>query len=123
MLSGMKLLRAALALLAVSALASAAYAEKTPVTMGAPLGAAPSSAPKPPACVKWSTQVVSTAAGHNHVVAIENGCERPAACVVSTDVAPDPIQATVQPRQRVELVTYRGSPASTFRAKVECTLQ
>ena len=55
--------------------------------------------------------------------AIENGCDRPAICVVSTDVAPEPIQATVPARQRVELVTFRGSPASAFKPKVECKVQ
>ena len=102
----MKLPRAALlALFGLGALAAPARAEKTP------------------ACVRWWGQVVSAGLGYNHVVGIENGCDRSAACVVSTDVAPDPIQATVPAKQKVELVTFRGSPASTFKPKVECKLQ
>jgi hypothetical protein len=86
--------------------------------------AAPSAlAQKTPACVKWWQQVVAAGFGYNHVVGIENGCDKPAACVVSTDVAPDPIRVTVAPKEKTELVTFRGSPASTFKAKVECTLQ
>ena len=86
-------------------------------------GSSPASADGAPACVRWWTQTVLAAVGHNHVVGIENTCDKPAACTVSTDVAPDPIQATVSPKQKVELTTFRGSPASTFRAKVTCALQ
>ena len=101
----MKLARAVLVLLVVAVPTSDAFAEKTP------------------ACIKWWGQTVQTSAGNNHVVGIENGCERPASCTVSTDVAPDPIQATVQPKQRTELVTFRGSPAFTFKPKVDCKLE
>jgi hypothetical protein len=76
-----------------------------------------------PACVKATTQVVAVAYGYNHVVTLENTCTRAAACTVSTDVAPDPIQATVEAKQKVDLVTFRGSPASSFKAKVECKLK
>jgi hypothetical protein len=101
----MKLARAAVVLLAVSAPASSALADKTP------------------SCIKWWGQTVQTAVGNNHVVYIENSCDRAASCNVSTDVAPDPIQASVQPKQRTELVTFRGSPAFTFKPKVECKLE
>jgi hypothetical protein len=103
MIDGVKS-RAALVVLGLAALADPARAERAP------------------ACVRWWSQVVSTASGYNHVVGIENGCDMPAACVVSTDVAPDPIQATVAAKQKVELVTFRGSPSSTFKPKVECKL-
>ena len=102
----MKLSRTApLALLGLLALASTARAGKTP------------------ACVRWWGQPVSTATGYNHVVGIENGCDRPVACVISTNVAPDPITASVPAKQKIELVTFRGSPSSAFTPKVECTLQ
>jgi hypothetical protein len=42
---------------------------------------------------------------------------------VSTDVAPDPIRADVPAKQTVELTTFRSSPASVFKPKVECTLK
>jgi hypothetical protein len=85
--------------------------------------AVPARAEKTPACIRWWGQTVSTPGGYNHVVGIDNGCDRPASCAVSTDVAPDPIQASVPARQKVELVTFRGSPASAFKPKVTCTLQ
>lgn len=93
------------ALLALLALASAARAQKTP------------------ACVRWWQQTVAAGYGYNHVVGIENTCDKPVACTVSTDVAPDPIHATVQPKEKTELTTFRGSPSYTFKAKVECVTQ
>ena len=96
---------ALLAVLALAALAPAAFAQKTP------------------ACVKWWQQTVSTATGYNHVVGIENGCDKPVACAVSTNVAPDPIRVTVAPKEKTELVTFRGSPSYEFKAKVECAFQ
>jgi hypothetical protein len=108
----MKHPRAALAtlaaLVALLALASAADAQDKKGT---------------PACVRWSGQTVATAAGYNHVVEIENTCDKPAACAVSTDVAPDPLHVTVASKEKTELVTFRGSPSYTFKPKVECTLQ
>jgi hypothetical protein len=83
---------------------------------------APALADKNPPCIRSWAQVVRTAFGYNHVVGIQNGCDRPASCVVSTDVAPDPIQATVPAKEKVELTTFRGSPATTFKPKVECTV-
>jgi hypothetical protein len=105
MLGGVKALRIApLVILALGAFAAAARAAM-------------------PACVRWSPLTVATGVGYNHVVEIENGCDKAAACVVSTDVAPDPIEATVPAREKIELVTFRGSPSYTFKAKVDCTLR
>jgi hypothetical protein len=102
----MKLLHvAAVALLAQSAFSLRAWAHGTP------------------SCVHWSGITVATAVGYNHVVRIDNACDRAATCTVSTDVAPTPIQAAVPPKQRVELVTFRRSPAYTFKARASCILQ
>jgi hypothetical protein len=104
----MKLLRSApLALLVLGALVAAAHAEK----------------PQTPACVTWRGLTVTTAVGYDHVVEIENGCAKPAACTVSTDVAPEPLETTVPVKERVELVTFRGSPSYVFQPKVECSLR
>jgi hypothetical protein len=106
MLRHMKVLAtASVALLGVLGLAAAARAEGTP------------------GCVHWWGQTVVMGRGYNHVVGVENRCARPVACVITTDVAPDPIQATVAPAERTELTTFRGSPAYAFRPHVECKLQ
>jgi len=104
----MKILRLApLAALALVALA--------PVTRAAPTPT--------PACVKSWGDARARAVGYDHVVVIENGCDKPASCVVSTDVAPEPIHATVAPKTKIELTTFRGSPATAFEPKVECKLR
>lgn len=80
--------------------------------------------PKPtPACIRSRGEARARAVGYDHVVTIENGCDRAAACAVSTDVAPEPIHATVEAKQTVELTTFRNSPASVFKPRVECALK
>jgi hypothetical protein len=89
--------------------------------LGLPGAAAHADPAGTPACVKFWGQPIPSGPGYNHVVTIENGCERAVACVVSTDVAPDPIQATVESKKRVELTTFRGSPARVFTPRVKCS--
>jgi hypothetical protein len=83
--------------------------------------AVPASA-ETPACIHWWSRAVG-GMGYNHVVGIENGCDKPAACTVSTDVAPSPVQATVPAKERVDVMTFRGSPTTVFKPNVACTLQ
>jgi hypothetical protein len=80
-------------------------------------------ADKSATCVKWRPETVATGFGYNHVVVLDNTCDRAAVCKVSTNVAPDPIQATLASKEHVELTTFRGSPSYTFQARVDCTLQ
>lgn len=80
--------------------------------------------PKPsPACIKSRGEARARVIGYDHVVIIENGCDKPAECVISTDVAPEPITATVEAKKTVELTTFRGSPATVFTPKVTCKLR
>lgn len=79
--------------------------------------------PKPqPACIRSGGEARARTVGWDHVVWIENGCEKAATCVVTTDVAPEPVTQVVGAKQRVELTTFRGSPASAFKPKVDCKL-
>ncbi len=95
------------------------------LAVAAPAAGADAGAPPPavPPCVKVQTQAIFSGAGYNHVVGIENGCTRAAACEVSTDVAPEKLAVTVPPSESRELVTFRGSPASEFKATVKCALK
>ncbi|MFT3775667.1 MAG: hypothetical protein QM820_60745 [Minicystis sp.] len=87
------------------------------------LTSAPRAQPKPaPTCVKSWGEARARALGYDHVVTIENGCDKPAKCTVSTDVAPEPIEATVPAKQKIELTTFRSSPATAFKPKVDCKL-
>jgi hypothetical protein len=84
-------------------------------------GSASSAAAKALTCVAVSAEVRYGSPGYNHFVVLDNGCPHAVACVVSTDVAPEPIAVTVEPKTRAEVLTFRSSPASVFQPKVECT--
>ena len=89
------------------------------------LAAAPSassSASPLPKCIHVSKQAIYSGAGYDHVVSIENGCEHPAQCRVTTNVNPEPIDVRVERGQREDVVTFRGSPSSEFTATVSCRL-
>lgn len=58
--------------------------------------------------------------GYDHIVHIANQCSTRSICVVSTDVNPNPIEATVPAGEHVEVLTMRGSPAREFTPRVEC---
>ncbi|HEX7672290.1 MAG TPA: hypothetical protein VF395_21990 [Polyangiaceae bacterium] len=60
--------------------------------------------------------------GYDHIVHVNNRCERSATCQVSTNVNPVPQHVTVLPRQEVEVLTFRGSPSRDFAPRVECEL-
>src|SRR5688572_30118871 len=76
-----------------------------------------------PECVRWRSEVRYRNAGYDHVVILQNACDAPAVCTVTTNVNPDPISAQVAPGQVTEVLTFRGSPASTFDARVQCALE
>lgn len=61
--------------------------------------------------------------GYDHLVHVENRCDRAARCAVSTNVSPTPIAITVAPRTTETVLTFRGSPAREFTAHVSCTLE
>jgi len=75
---------------------------------------------KRPPCASVTAYVFVGAMGNNHVVTIANRCKKPVSCNVHTDVAPEPIASEVARGETIELVTFRGSPASEFRATVDC---
>lgn len=81
-------------------------------------------APPPvPPCVKVESQAIFSGSGYNHVVSIENGCERAVDCQVSTNVSEETLSVTVPAGDRRDLTTFRGSPASEFKATVNCALK
>jgi hypothetical protein len=58
--------------------------------------------------------------GYDHIVHLANHCDKSATCSVSTDVNPERIVVTVGPKEAVDVLTFRGSPARVFVAKVTC---
>ena len=75
-----------------------------------------------PACIKVRARAQYGAYGYDHIVSIHDGCDKTAACVVRTDVNPDPISVRVAPGATEEVVTFRGSPSYEFHATVRCEL-
>jgi hypothetical protein len=76
-----------------------------------------------PGCMKVTTESRYVPGGYNHVVILANGCPKSAACVVSTDVNPQPQDVVVPPQTTSEVLTFMASPASTFVARVGCVLR
>lgn len=80
------------------------------------------SATASPACVSARAEVRYANYGYDHYVVVTNGCATLARCEVTTDVAPAAASLSVPPGESRELLTFRGSPASEFHAKVGCRL-
>jgi hypothetical protein len=76
-----------------------------------------------PACIHFKAESRYVPYGYNHVVVIENGCSKPAACVVSTDVVPQPQNVDVPAGKSAEVTTFMGSPQQSFTPKVRCNLR
>ncbi|HTQ06743.1 MAG TPA: hypothetical protein VMI54_22960 [Polyangiaceae bacterium] len=74
------------------------------------------------ACIAIRAQARYGALGYDHVVALYSSCGVRALCRVSTNVNPTPADVEVPPGKRVEVITFRGSPARTFTPNVECRL-
>jgi hypothetical protein len=83
-------------------------------------GAAPN-APFPK-CIDVHAYARYGAGAYDHIVRIDNGCDKDASCEIATDVSPEVITTDVPSKDYRELVTYRGSPSTEFHARVKCDL-
>ena len=95
--------------------------------LGSPASAV-ADAPDPPAqanpsCISFTQEVRTRYPGYDHVVIIKSTCAKSADCLVSSDVAPDPVKALVPSNAKVEVFTFQQSPASVFTAKVSCKVR
>ncbi|HVH44064.1 MAG TPA: hypothetical protein VM925_17055 [Labilithrix sp.] len=86
-------------------------------------GDAGAPAPALPACVQVKTESRYVPYGYNHIVTLTSGCGRPATCTVATDVNPETRSVDLPPSTSVQVTTFMGAAASTFTAKVACTLR
>ena len=71
-------------------------------------------------CVTWTKEARYEGLGYNHYVHFESGCKEVMVCQVTTNANPDPTTATVNPGGKATVLTFRGSPASEFTARVTC---
>lgn len=103
------------------------FAVSAPLAQGALMTRAGADAGKPeppvPPCVKLESKAIFSGSGYDHVVSIDNGCQQDVDCSVSTDVSDETLSVMVPAGESRDLVTYRGSPASEFKASVKCTLK
>ena len=75
-----------------------------------------------PACIEVSGQARYGAFGYDHIVTVRNGCERTATCSVTTSVNTRAVRVNVAAGASADVVMWRGSPASEFAARADCTL-
>jgi hypothetical protein len=73
-----------------------------------------------PECVRVRTEARYVAYGYDHIVEVENACEKAVDCTITTDVNPASSNLAVPPRQTRSVTTFRGSPAREFKADVAC---
>jgi hypothetical protein len=78
--------------------------------------------PDAPECVKHRTEARYRNLGYDHLVYVRNGCDKRVVCRVSTSVNSEPIEVSLNPGEERELLTWRGSPAREFTARVACQL-
>jgi hypothetical protein len=81
------------------------------------------SAPAVPACVQSQAQSRYLGFAYDHIVLINNRCDKAASCSVTTSSNPEPIHATVDANQAREVLTFRANPARTFTYELRCTLE
>jgi hypothetical protein len=74
-------------------------------------------------CIKFWGETRYGAMAYNHVVHVANSCDTGADCSVSTDVNPQPQQIAVEARSSIEVMTFLGSPARTFKPNVRCAMR
>lgn len=84
----------------------------------APLDESRPAAP-PSSCVKYQARV-RYSLGYDHLVDLQNGCEKSIVCTVKTNVNPEAQQISLPAGEAATVVTYIGSPAREFTPKVSC---
>jgi hypothetical protein len=71
-------------------------------------------------CVRVEAVARWGADAYNHFVVLHNGCAHRVRCQVATDVNPEAQVVEVAAGQTLEVITFRGSPASAFTPRVSC---
>lgn len=79
--------------------------------------------PAAPTCIRWWAEARFRNYGYDHWVHVHSGCNVDAVCAVSTNVRREPIEVRVAPGRTVEVLTFRGSPAREFAARVDCAFE
>jgi hypothetical protein len=72
------------------------------------------------ACVGFAAEARFRNHAHDHIVRLLSRCQKTVLCAVTTDVNPRGVEVEVRPSEHVEVLTFRGSPAREFEARVAC---
>lgn len=75
-----------------------------------------------PACIHVRAEARQGINGYEHWVYIDSDCDLAAACDVSTDVHPESMTVTVQPRSTGSVLTASEVSAKEFTPYVTCQL-
>ena len=73
-----------------------------------------------PSCISLWAEARYRNYGYDPIVHLASRCPVEVPCSVSTDVSPAPIEVVLEPNARVEVLTFRGSPQSSFTPYVTC---
>jgi hypothetical protein len=95
-------------------------ASGVPARAAGPLDDGEREPPKNAKCVEVRPEARFSGYGYDHIVEIENNCDKVMSCVIKTDVNPEPTRISVAVKEKKSVVTFRGSPAREFRADVQC---
>lgn len=71
-------------------------------------------------CIDVRAEARYSGYGYDHIVHVDNHCDKAQRCEVSTNVNPTVQRVTVAAGKTASVVTFRGSPARTFEPKVDC---
>jgi hypothetical protein len=74
-------------------------------------------------CIESRGEARFRGLGYDHLVILTNRCDPTYTCAISTDVSPDIVVADAPGRAQVEVLTFRGSPASQFTHRADCRLK
>lgn len=107
--------------LCAATLMVAAWSSALP-TLSAPIASATEPRAATPACIRVRAEARRGAKGYDHWVFIDSDCDLPAACDVSTDVNPESMTVTIQPRSTGSVLTATEASASKFIPYVTCQL-
>lgn len=92
------------------------------VLVALPLGAAPAAPDEPARCVRYWGEA-RYVIGYDQLVHVQNGCDRPAECVVSTDRNPKAQTVRLAPAEHQVVTTWLGAASSSFTPVVSCKLE
>ncbi|HEU5076458.1 MAG TPA: hypothetical protein VFU02_19845 [Polyangiaceae bacterium] len=75
-----------------------------------------------PACLHVRAEARRAATGYEHWVFIDSDCDLPAACDISTNVNPESMMLTIQPRSTGSVLTAANASTEKFTPYVTCHL-